>query len=135
VWPPWSWNVAPALGKVWWSGSLSFGHSGRLMLLPDNASGHTQDHEYSHLIWELSWGISFSLEDEYNDGVQDQACIMESDSTPIRWCSKTNHVTQTVQPWSCWEQIIADYPAFTHKDTEKASTAVWLPLVEFHDTP
>ena len=105
------------------------------MLIPDDASGQTRIHETSHLIWGLSWSGSFGLDDEYLDGVQDTACLMESDNSPVRWCSAANHVNQTSQPHSCWTQILSDYPLLAHGGTDTATTNAWVPVVTYNDTP
>lgn len=136
VWPASSWNLGGAAGVVWWtSSSTSFGRFNRLMLIPDNASGQTRIHETSHQIWGMSWPGSFGLDDEYIDGIQDAACVMESNNSPVRWCSMSNHVNQSSQPHSCWTQILLDYPLLTHGGTDTATTNAWVPIATYTDKP
>jgi hypothetical protein len=100
-------------------------------------------HELSHFIWVLSWRDGTNnppaLRDEYLDHNADtgDSCVMEnSGGTPNRYCYTDNHVDQTsIQPRSCWEQILLDYPNFTYAGTNTASTPVPITTVEFHDTP
>ena len=135
VYPASSWNIFPTLGVVWFSYGAVFGRVGRLMLIPEDVSDLTLDHEVSHLIWQLTWTPIVTLEDEYLDGVQDAACLMESNNTPIRWCSAGNHVAQSIIPHSCWTQILLDYSAFTHSGNDYASTGAWVPKVTYKDAP
>jgi hypothetical protein len=135
IFPKSSWDLPQTLGLVWLSYGATFGRVGRLMFVPEGASDLTLDHEVSHLIWQLTWAPVKTLEDEYLDGIQDVACLMESNNFPIRWCSAGNHVTQSIIPHSCWTQILLDYTTFTHSGTDQASTSAWVPKVTYQDTP
>jgi len=53
----------------------------------------------------------------------------------FRWCAHDNHVAQSSQPRSCWEQILIDYPKLTHAGTNKATTAPPPVTVEIIDAP
>ena len=131
VWPKSSWDYPGTLGYVTWTASI--GRKGVVMSMPHDASTDTWLHESGHLIWDLSWAVSYGLEDEYRDGVQDTSCNMETVSS--RWCSETNHTAQASQPHSCWKQILTNYKNFTHTDTDSASTKPWSPVVTYNDTP
>lgn len=135
IWPASSWDLTGIAGVVWSTTGNQFGRSGRLMLVPGDASAHTLLHEASHLIWGLSWTNSFSLGDEYKDGVQDAACVMESSASPTRWCSSGNHVNQSSQPHSCWTQILNDYGKLSYTGTDSTTKTGWVPLVTYNDAP
>ena len=135
IWPSNVWDLPGTNGVVWWSSPAQFGRTGLVMLLPSNASTHTWIHETGHFVWNLSWPISFGLEDEYIDGIQDPACVMESTNPPRRWCSDANHVNQLSQPHACWHQILLDYANYTHNDVDYSTTPAWTPLVTYEDTP
>jgi len=129
VWPAAMWDI-PAGGAVAEQG----GRTGRTMILPDNVSTFVLTHEAGHLLFRLSWPVGTLLVDEYADGVQDQACVMESQNLPQRLCSDRNHANQSSQPHACWRQILLDYPTFT----QGSSTAPGLPpppVAEYNDTP
>ena len=134
IWQPKSWDIPGTAGVVWRAVGTGFGRAGRLMLVPSDASADTLNHEASHLIWNLSWA-GWTLDDEYVDGVQDVACLMESSASPVRWCASSNHVAQSSQPHSCWTQLLSDYTGFSHTGTDKASTSAWVSLVTYIDTP
>ena len=131
VWPVNTWDI-PAGGAVTAGGNI--GRANRLMVVPMNAPVFVLLHETSHLIWDLTWASGPMLNDEYLDGVQDEACVMESQNLPLRWCSDANHVHQQSQPHACWHQILLDYPAFTHKGIDLAPGTPQSPLVAFIDT-
>lgn len=135
VWPSAAWDLTGTLGVVWYSSPSTWGRTGLLMLLPSNANTHTWLHEAGHFIWDLSWPGEFGLADEYTDGIQDPACVMESTNPPRRLCSDGNHVAQLSQPHACWHQILLDYANYTHADKDSASTSPWRPKVEYNDAP
>ena len=135
IWPASSWDLAGVAAFVAYSSPPLYGRTGLIMALPSDATTNTWLRETGHLIWNLSWSVSFGLEDEYLDGVQDSACVMESTNTPWRFCSATNHVHQTSQPRACWAQILLDYTNFTHTDQDKASTSPWITKVTYNDSP
>jgi len=129
VWPAGMWDVS-AGGAVGEQG----GRTGRTMIIPDNVSVFVLTHEAGHLLFRLSWQVGTLLVDEYADGIQDQACVMESENLPQRLCSDRNHVNQSSQPHACWRQILLDYPTFT----QGSATAPGLPpppVAEYNDTP
>jgi len=130
--PPQSWDIQ-AGGAV--ATQPGVGRTGRLMIIPTNAAPFVGLHEGSHLVFQLSWSGGPLLLDEYQDGTQDPACVMESENLPRRWCSDANHVSQASQPHACWHQILLDYPAFTHTGTETTSHLPPAPTAEYHDTP
>ena len=105
------------------------------MIIPLNVSVFVALHEGSHLVFDLTWSLGPVLADEYVDGIQDDACVMESDRMPLRWCSDANHVTQSAQPHSCWRQILTDYPAFGHAGADTATDLPSVPRVTYDDTP
>lgn len=135
VWPNAAWDLSGTAGLVSWSLTGQYGRTGLLMLMPDTANSHTWLHETGHLVWDLSWPNWCALDDEYVDGVQDPACVMESTNPPRRWCSDSNHVAQSSQPHACWHQILLDYANFTHQDKDTATAPAWVPLVSYQDTP
>lgn len=131
IWPNTSWDYAGIAAYVMkWP---SLGRTGLVMALPAGFSTDTMLHEAGHFIWDLSWAVSFGLEDEYSDGVQDASCNMERVSS--KWCSETNHTAQTSQPHSCWKQILINYANFAHNDVDSAATTPWSTLVTYNDTP
>ncbi|MHC4549644.1 MAG: hypothetical protein ACYTEZ_12805 [Planctomycetota bacterium] len=130
VWPSFMWNV-PAAGAV----GEQQGRNNRIMIVPDNVPTFVALHESSHLLFQLTWAVGGLLVDEYNDGVQDQACVMESENSPQRWCSERNHAAQSSQPHSCWRQILTDYPAFAHAGQDTAPDLPPAPTAEYNDTP
>lgn len=130
VWPAAMWDV-PAGGAVGEQG----GRTGRTMIVPDNASTFVLTHEAGHLLFRLSWQVGTLLVDEYADGVQDPACVMESENLPQRFCSDPNHVNQQSQPHSCWRQILLDYPTFAHSGSDTAPNLPPPPTAEYNDTP
>ncbi len=132
VWPAAMWDV-PAGGAV---GEMpGQGRTERLMVVPENASTFVLMHEGSHFLFRLSWGVGNLLVDEYQDGVQDAACVMESENLPHRWCSDGNHAGQSSQPHACWRQILADYPSFRHAGRDTATGLPAAPIAEYNDTP
>jgi hypothetical protein len=130
VWPAAMWDI-PAGGAVGEQG----GRTGRIMIVPDNASIFVLTHEAGHLLFRLSWSVGGLLIDEYRDGVQDPACVMESENLPQRFCSDRNHVNQSCQPHSCWRQILLDYPLFAHSGADTAPNLPPPPTPEYNDTP
>ncbi|MCK6460863.1 MAG: hypothetical protein L6Q95_13355 [Planctomycetes bacterium] len=132
VFSPAAWDV-PATGAV--GVRPAEGRAGRLMAIPENVSTFILLHEGSHFLFRLSWNPGPLLVDEYQDGVQDIACVMEAEKTPHRWCSDGNHVGQTSQPHSCWRQILFDYPSLRHAGTDTAPSLPATPVAEYHDTP
>jgi len=115
--------------------SSESGRAGRIIGVPDTADPIANIHECSHMIFDLSWDVGDLLVDEYADGTQDDACIMDLAFASLRWCGADNHVTQSTQPTSCWQQILADYPNFTYAGTNTAATAAPAVEVEYSDTP
>jgi hypothetical protein len=110
------------------------GRQNRIMIVPDSAPVFVLLHESSHLVFRLNWQPGSLLADEYNDGIQDQACIMESQAMPWRWCSDANHVNQSVQPHSCWRQILIDYPTFQANGVAGPILPA-APTAVYNDTP
>ncbi len=130
------------MGATWDIGAGGFvivgtglGRNDRMIGVPDAAGDLTNVHEGSHMIFELSWAPGPLLTDEYGDGSQDAACIMELRWVPLKWCSASNHVTQSAQPTSCWEQVLADYANFTYGGTDIAATPPPTTDVEYNNTP
>jgi hypothetical protein len=121
------------------------GRQGRHIAVDSAATPFVLLHEASHMIFKLSWTIPDPtmwpgdyLVDEYDDGMQDDECIMESvfsPTPPKRWCGPDNHVSQSVQPTSCWSQILADYPNFTWSGTNAAASPPPPATVEYVDAP
>ncbi|MFI5402389.1 MAG: hypothetical protein ACHQ1G_05590, partial [Planctomycetota bacterium] len=132
VWPTTTWDV-PMTGAVTVTGG--HGRSGRFMVVPENASTFIFMHEASHFLFRLSWNVGPVLGDEYQDGVQDIACVMESERAPSRWCSDTNHSGQNSQPHACWRQILSDYPSFRHAGRDTATALPPAPIAEYFDVP
>lgn len=130
VWPAAMWDV-PASGAVGEQG----GRTGRVMIVPDNVSTFVLTHEAGHLLFRLTWPAGTLLVDEYADGVQDPACVMESENLPQRLCSDRNHVNQSAQPYACWRQILLDYPTFAHSGSDSAPSLPPPPTAEYNDTP
>ncbi|MHC5031517.1 MAG: hypothetical protein ACYTGU_11725 [Planctomycetota bacterium] len=130
VWPAAMWDV-PAGGAV---GELG-GRTGRTMIIPDRVSTFVLTHEAGHLLFRLSWPVGNLLVDEYADGVQDQACVMESENLPQRLCSDRNHTNQSSQPHACWRQILLDYPAFSQTGITPTPNLPPPPTAEYNDTP
>ncbi len=130
VWPAASFN-GPGSGYV----AIPQGRNGRFMGLPDNFPNTTLVHELGHFTFVLSWAPGPLLVDEYASAPQDPACVMDLSYTPLRWCDSDNHLSQASQPTSCWQQIIADYPAFAHANTNVAPAPAPDPAVEYTDTP
>jgi hypothetical protein len=126
-----TWDEPGAGGYV----AFDVGRTGRLIGLPDDASDLAIVHEASHMVFDLSWSPGPLLWDEYEDGFQDDACIMETTFPPLRWCAADNHVAQSSQPTSCWSQILTDYPNFTYAGSNSASTAAPTTSVEYVDQP
>jgi hypothetical protein len=127
-----AWDV-PASGFV--GLGPTDGRTGRLMGILENTSTFVLLHEASHLLFNLSWNPGPLLVDEYRDGVQDAACVMEAERLPQRWCNDANHVGQTSQPHACWRQILSDYPSFKHAGTDTATGLPAAPVAEYNDTP
>ncbi len=111
------------------------GREGRAVAVPDNADDNTWIHEGAHLVFRLSWPPGPLLVDEYTDGMQDAACIMEDTYAPLRWCSAGNHVAQASQPRSCWQQILMDYPLFRFTGTAMGPPPVPTPRIDIADEP
>ncbi len=132
VFPQNRWDV-PVSGAV--GAFPGIGRTGRIMVVPMNASTFVLTHEGSHFLFNLSWAPAPMLFDEYVDGVQDPACVMESPNTPARWCSASNHVNQGSQPRACWAQILMDYPNFAHSGADSAAGLPETPLVEYTNAP
>ncbi len=130
IWPPRMWDV-PFLGAV---GEIG-GRGGRIAVMPSDATTFVVVHEASHFLFNLTWSVGPLLVDEYVDGVQDAACIMESELFPVRWCAQANHTHQCSQPHACWTQILRDYANFKHLGTDIAASMAPVPLVEFSDSP
>jgi hypothetical protein len=130
VWPAAMWDV-PAGGAV----GEGQGRTGRLMVVPANAPTFVLMHEGSHFLFQLTWSVGGLLVDEYQDGVQDSACVMESENLPHRWCSDANHAGQSSQPHACWRQILLDYPLFTYAGHDTAASLPATPVAEYNDTP
>jgi len=133
VFSPAAWDVPGLVGAV-----IEFpgqGRTGRLMIVPESVSAYILMHEASHLVFKLSWSIADLLVDEYQDGVQDVACVMESENLPHRWCSDANHTAQSSQPHACWRQILDDYHSFHHTGADSAPGLPAAPAVEYNDTP
>lgn len=126
------WDV-PASGAV--SAQPGMGRQNRIMVVPASADVFTLLHECSHLLFRLTWAPGPMLTDEYADGQQDAACIMEGPNRPWRWCTDANHVPQSSQPHSCWRQILLDYPNFTHIGTDTASAPPAAPTAVYNDAP
>ncbi|MBI2931023.1 MAG: hypothetical protein HYY16_05180 [Planctomycetes bacterium] len=126
-----NWDIAPVLGFVTWV----FGREGRFISIPETTAPETLIHEAAHLVFRLSWPSAPMLEDEYSDGQQDDACIMEGTFTPLRWCAADNHVEQTSQPTSCWQQILADHPWFTYAGTNTTTAPLPPMTVLYYNTP
>jgi len=135
VWPDSAWDIAGAAAVTWVTSSSEFGRASRLVLMPESVTVDTVLHESGHSMWNLTWSNFVGLDDEYLDGVQDPVCVMEATYSPTYLCSSSNHVSQAVQPHSCWQQILTDYTLFAHSGTEKASTSAWVTLVQYNDTP
>ncbi|MHC4959428.1 MAG: hypothetical protein ACYTGN_13765 [Planctomycetota bacterium] len=130
IWPASTWDVQ-ASGAV----SDQQGRNGRLMIIPENVSTFVLLHECGHLLFHLTWTPGQLLVDEYRDGVQDTACVMESENTPTRWCSDANHTNQMSQPHACWNQILKDYPNFSYSGADSASGLPAVPEVTYNDAP
>jgi hypothetical protein len=126
------WDV-PASGAV--TAQPGMGRQNRLMVVPASADVFTLLHECSHLVFRLTWAAGPMLADEYSDGQQDAACIMEGPNQPWRWCSDANHVNQSSQPHSCWRQILLDYPNFSHSGADTASAPPAAPTAVYNDAP
>ena len=103
--------------------------------LPLTAGVNATTHESSHFLWSLSWSAGAGLIDEYASAPADSACVMELQWSPMRWCWQDNHLTQTSQPTSCWEQILTDYPNFTYSQSNTAAGAAPAPTVAYNDIP
>jgi len=106
----------------------------RYIGLPEAPRELSVIHEASHMIFDLSWSSGPALWDEYQDGFQDDACIMEA-IVGGRWCGADNHQPQSSQPTSCWGQILNDYPNFKYAGTNTANSAVPVMEVEYVDQP
>jgi hypothetical protein len=130
IWPSSMWDVQ-AGGAV----SDQLGRNSRLMIIPENVSTFVLLHECGHLLFHLSWTPGALLVDEYRDGIQDTACVMESENTPHRWCSDANHTHQNSQPHACWNQILQDYPNFSYAGTDSAPNLPATPDVTYNDAP
>lgn len=126
------WDI-PASGAV--TAQPGMGRQDKLMIVPATADVFTLLHESSHLVFRLTWAPGPMLVDEYSDGTQDAACIMEGPNRPWRWCSDANHVSQSSQPHSCWHQILLDYPNFSHVGTDTAASQPPAPTAVYNDAP
>jgi hypothetical protein len=127
-------------GSSWdlpWGGYVQEynGRQGHFCAVPENSSWFTNLHEASHMIFWLRWGLGTLLVDEYADGTQDDACIMDLGFSSIRWCGSDNHVTQGSQPHSCWDQITADYSNWSYQGTNIANSSVPTTSFEYNNTP
>jgi len=133
VFAPAAWDVPGLTGAV---GEFpGQGRTGRVMIVPEGVSNFILMHEASHLLFLLTWSVADLLVDEYNDGIQDVACVMESENLPHRWCSDANHTSQISQPHSCWRQLLQDYVSFKHTGADSAPGFPATPKVEYNDTP
>ncbi len=130
VFPQQTWNIGAA-GAV----NPTGGRKNRVMMVPTNVNTFVLLHEIGHFLFELSWGPGPLLIDEYTDGVQDSACVMESQGLPWRFCAGHNHVSQTSQPTSCWQQILADYPRLTYSGSDTAPDLPAAPIAEYNNVP
>ena len=128
-----TWDIAPVLGFLYLY-PLS-GRNERIIGVPESVASTTLVHEASHLLFRLSWSPGPLLVDEYADGVQDAACIMDAAFVPLKWCSAANHVAQSAQPTSCWQQILADYPTFDYDGTDVATRPVPPTRVDYGNVP
>ena len=131
-WTTSGWDI-PASGAV--SEQPGQGRAGRLMIAPENVRTFVLAHEASHILFRLTWSPGGLLVDEYRDGVQDRACVMESENLPSRWCSDSNHASQTIQPYACWRQLLLDYRNLRHAGTDTAASLPAAPTAEYNDTP
>ncbi|MBI2930787.1 MAG: hypothetical protein HYY16_03980 [Planctomycetes bacterium] len=111
------------------------GREGRIIGLPSNPNDLVILHEGSHMLFRLSWSMGPLLWDEYADGTQDNACVMELAFSVLRWCGEDNHVGQASQPTSCWTQILTDYPFFRYSGLNKAADPAPSVEVEYNDVP
>jgi hypothetical protein len=111
------------------------GRFNRFMGVPSNIANTTFLHELGHFLFELTWPPAPVLVDEYDNPPNTEACIMELNYTPLRWCWTDNHLSQAGQPRSCWEQILIDYPAFAYANTNVAPAPPPAPTVEYTDVP
>jgi hypothetical protein len=127
-----SWDVGAA-GFVIIGGGL--GRMGRMIGVPEGASDLTNIHEAAHMVFKLTWSKGPLLVDEYADGMQDAACIMELTWSPLKWCGDVNHVDQSSQPHACWTQVLSDYPNFTYNGIDEAPSPPPMTDVEYNDTP
>jgi hypothetical protein len=128
-----TWDIFPVGGFV---EIPSSGRTGRIIGVPESVSATTLLHEAAHLVFQLTWSPGPLLVDEYADGIQDSACIMElAFGPPLRWCSAANHVSQTSQPTSCWAQILTDHPRLAYAGTNTASSPVPATAVDYADNP
>jgi hypothetical protein len=132
VWPDGSWN-GPGLGYVIYG--PGYGRVGRCIGVPEGCDQLTLVHEGSHFLWELTWSAGPGLTDEYAASPQDNACVMELTWNPLRWCASDNHLGQSTQPTSCWQQILDDYPSFSYGFNDTASGSATAPGTEYNDSP
>lgn len=131
---PWSDEPGGVGGYVYYYPGK--GRVGRIVVMPENASTGTWLHECSHFVWKLTWNVSPGLGDEYSDpggsGWQNEACIMNIQFNPLRWC-KENHISrQTQGNISCWDQILADYPNYSYNGTVSTSPPASV-IYEYYD--
>jgi hypothetical protein len=111
------------------------GREKRIIGVPADTNGFVILHEGSHMMFRLTWPGGPFLLDEYADGAQDGACIMEMTFPSLRWCGADNHVEQSSQPTSCWQQVLSDYPNFHFAGASQASTPPPPVGVEFNNAP
>ena len=130
VWSPTNFN-GPGIAYV----LVGAGRFGRFMGIPSNVANTTLLHELGHFLFELTWSVAPVLIDEYDEDPDDNACLMELQYTPLRWCWTDNHLTQAGQPHSCWSQILMDYPDFMYANTNVALSTPPAPMVEYTDNP
>ena len=127
-------------GNTWdlaWGGYVQEynGRQGHFCAVPESSSWFTNLHEASHMVFWLRWGLGTLLVDEYADGTQDDACVMDLGFSSIRWCGADNHVEQGSQPHSCWDQITNDYSNWTYQGTNVAQRNVPTTTFEYNNTP
>ncbi len=130
VWSPANFN-GPGIAFV----LVGAGRFGRFMGIPSNFANTTVLHELGHFLFQLTWSVAPVLIDEYNDPPNTEACMMELNYTPLRWCWTDNHLSQAGQPHSCWTQIRIDYPNFMYANTNVAPAPPPPIMVEYTDVP
>ena len=130
VWSPANFN-GPGIAYV----LVGVGRFGRFMGVPSDFANTTFLHELGHFLFELTWSVAPVLIDEYEDQPDDNACLMELEYAPLRWCWTDNHQAQAGQPHSCWSQILLDYPDFTYMNANTMPAPPPAPMFEYTDVP